>query len=68
MTTTHIIVKTARYEASHGHAPRQPRGQAYSGWAFQIDDDPTPVYINNTYTEAVAQAKYRARHSVTVLP
>jgi hypothetical protein len=63
-----IRIDTTQYEASHGHTPRQPRQQASSAWAFQIDDKPEPVCINNTYKLALAQAKAWAQYTVTVLP
>jgi hypothetical protein len=63
-----IRVDIERYEASHGHKPRQPRDDPESGWAFQLDSDPTPVFIRAPYSAAVKQAKQRARYSITVLP
>lgn len=63
-----IRVATIKYEASHGHKPRQPRQYAVSPWAFQIDQDPTPVFITACYMDAVRQAKKQAQYSITVLP
>jgi hypothetical protein len=63
-----IRVDTLKYEASHGHKPRQPRGYAVSPWAFAIDQDPTPVWITASSKDALKKAKQRARWSVVVLP
>jgi hypothetical protein len=63
-----IRVSTLKYEASHGHKPRQPRGYSVSPWAFQIDQHPTPVFITASYKDALNKAKQRARWSVVVLP
>jgi hypothetical protein len=63
-----LRVSTLQYEATHGHTPRQPRGQSVSPWAFEIDQDPRPVIITASYKDALKQAKGRARWSVVVLP
>jgi hypothetical protein len=67
MSTT-IQVDTHKYAASHGHTPRQPRDFQTSGWAFQIDRNPAPVFIHASYKDAVMQAKALAHYSITVLP
>jgi len=63
-----IRIETITYEAAHGHKPRQSRQYRTSPWAFQIDLDPTPVFITASYADAVKQAKTRAQYSITVLP
>ena len=63
-----IRVSTLKYEASHGHQPRQPRGMSVSLWAFEIDQDPQPVVITASYKDALNKAKQRAQWSVVVLP
>jgi hypothetical protein len=63
-----IRVDTRKYEASHGHKPRQPRGAKTSLWVFQIDQDPEPRYLRMGYKAALAQAKAWAVASVTVNP
>ena len=63
-----IRIDTRKFEAVHHRTPRQPRGYRVSPWAFQIDIDPTPVFITAAYKDALAQAKARAQYSVTVLP
>jgi hypothetical protein len=63
-----IRVNTLRYEATHGHKPRQPHGASVSPWAFQIDQAPEPVIITASYKDALKKAKSRARWSVVVLP
>jgi len=63
-----IRLDTSRYERAHGRKPRQPRDYPVSPWAFQIDDDPRPVFIAAAYRDAVRQAKARARKRVIVLP
>lgn len=68
MRATTIYVKTLRYEITHGHTPRQPRGHNVSPWAFQIDETPTPVFITASYKDALKQAKALAQYRVTVLP
>ena len=44
-----IRVDTLQYEASHGHKPRQARAYKVSPWAFQLDVNPTPVFITASY-------------------
>jgi hypothetical protein len=63
-----IRVSTLKYEASHGHTPRQPRGMSVSPWAFEIDQDPQPVVITASYKDALKKAKGLARWSVVVQP
>jgi hypothetical protein len=63
-----IRVNTLRYEATHGHKPRQPHGASMSPWAFVIDQQPVPVIITASYKDALKKAKSRARWSVVVLP
>lgn len=63
-----IRIDTNKYEWSHGHKPRQPRGEGAGAWAFQIDTNPEPVFIRGTYNEAVRAAKKQAQYSITVLP
>jgi hypothetical protein len=63
-----IRVSTLRYEASHGHKPRQPHGSSVSPWALLIDQAPKPVVSTASYKDALKHAKSRARWSVTVLP
>ena len=38
-----VRVVTLKYEAVHGHKPRQPQGHSIWSWAFQIDMAPTLV-------------------------
>ena len=63
-----IRIDTTRYEATHGHRPRQPRHYTVSPWAFQIDRDPQPVCITASYRDAVKQAQALATFAITVLP
>jgi hypothetical protein len=63
-----IRVSTLKYEAVHGHPPRQPRGMSVSPWRFEIDQHRTPVVIVGSYKQALLKAKQRARWSVVVLP
>jgi hypothetical protein len=63
-----IRVDTLRYEATHGHKPRQPHGSSVSAWAFLIDQAPEPVIITASYKDALKKAKSRARWAVVVLP
>lgn len=64
-----ISVDTLKYEASHGHKPRQPYGQPASTWAFTVDGHHDQVvWIRGKYSEALKQAKKQAQYSVTVLP
>jgi hypothetical protein len=63
-----IRIDTLKYEASHGHTPRQSRGYQVSPWAFQLDMSTTPVFITASYKDALKQAKAMAQCSVTVLP
>jgi hypothetical protein len=65
---TMIRVDTRKYEASHGHTPRQPRGASVSPWAFEIDQHPEPIVITASYKDALKHAKSRARWCVVVLP
>ena len=52
-----IRVSTLKYEASHGHTPRQPRGMSVSPWAFEIDQDPQPVVITASYKDALRRPR-----------
>jgi hypothetical protein len=63
-----VRVVTLKYEAVHGHKPRQPRGHSIWPWAFQIDMAPTPVIFTASYKNALQKAKERAKFSVHVLP
>lgn len=63
-----IRVDTRQYEVVHGHKPRQPRGSRRSRWAVRVDTDPTIIWIDAAYPQAIAQAKQRAQYSITVLP
>ena len=63
-----IRIDTTKYEAVHGRTPRQPSGYQTSPWAFQIDQEPRPVFLVGRYSDALKRAKRRARYSVTVLP
>jgi hypothetical protein len=63
-----IHVETRKYEARHGHKPRQPRQTKTALWVFQIDDTPEPVYLRMAYKAALQQAKAWATTRVTVLP
>jgi hypothetical protein len=44
-----VRVVALKYEAVHGHKPRQPRGYSIWPWAFQIDMAPTPVIFTASY-------------------
>ena len=63
-----VRVVTLKYEAVHGHKPRQPRGHSIWPWAFQIDMAPTPVIVTASDKDALQKAKERAKFSVRVLP
>jgi len=63
-----VRIDTRKYEASHGRKPRQSREFKTSLWAFQIDLNPTAVWINRSYRDAVKHAKALADFSITVLP
>jgi hypothetical protein len=62
-----VRVVTLKYEAVHGHKPRQPQGHSIWSWAFQIDMAPTPVIFTASYKDALQKAKSRAKFSVHVL-
>lgn len=61
-------VNTARYEAHHGQKPQQPEDQPTTLWAFQIDEEPEPVYRQGRYEQVFVEVRQMATYSVTVLP
>lgn len=63
-----VRVETRKYEASHGHTPRQSREYRVSPWAFRVDGQTDILWITASYRDAVKQAKAQAQWSVEVLP
>jgi len=63
-----IKVDTRVYQAHYGHKPRQTCFCPVSTWAFEVDGQEPPVFINASYKTALKQAKAMAQHTVEVLP